>query len=77
MFTYVALITFCDITLTFHRLLWQRNIGNVFHDDDPAALSVLTFAINALGVEAIMVVGTSLFTRQPPREVSTILHAGS
>merc|ERR1711939_5989 len=35
----------------------HRNIGNVFHDDDPAALSVLTFAINALGVEAIMVVG--------------------
>ncbi|KAI6117045.1 hypothetical protein EDD16DRAFT_1520243 [Pisolithus croceorrhizus] len=35
----------------------HRNIANQFHPDDDSALSVLMFAVNAVGVEHVLVVG--------------------
>jgi len=35
----------------------HRNIANQFHLDDDSALSVLTFAVDTVGVEHVVIVG--------------------
>lgn len=46
------------IELTFSAL--QRNVAQCFHEDDLSASAALTYAVNVLEVEAIIVCGASL-----------------